>query len=181
MSSPHGSDRPATGGGGEFEQAINPWLRRGLAALGVIVAVVAVYSIGAEFIPRWWGNTVGNWVEHSFSRGIGYGLAFGFVCTALSVVLLIYAFQQLWTRPAAAGIAALVAVVVSLPNLMTAAIAMSSSSAALAGSMSMTVRAPGFRGATLAGSIAGAAVVIAVAAWLAWGRSRERAAGAPST
>ncbi|MET9328779.1 hypothetical protein [Tsukamurella sp. NPDC003166] len=150
-------------------------LRRLVGVIGVVLLLVIVYFVGAAFIPRWWGNTVGNWVDNSFSRGIGYGLAFGLVCTAVPVWLLAYGLKQIRNHPAVSAVCGFLAVVVAIPNLMTASIAMGISGAAHAGQRSMDVRAPGFRGATLWGSIIGAIVALAVViAIVVWTRGREQ-------
>ncbi|TWS21448.1 hypothetical protein FK529_02300 [Tsukamurella asaccharolytica] len=149
------------------------WLRRGIGLLVVALMLVIVYFVGAAFIPRWWGNTVGNWVDNSFSRGVGMGLSFGFVCTAITVWLLVLAAGQLRHHPAIAAVAAFLGVVASIPNLMTASIALAISSAAQAGRESMNVRAPGFRGATLWGCIIGLIVALAIVIGLiVWKRGR---------
>ena len=171
------SDRPESAGPGMAARAGDAaklWLRRAVGAVGVVLLLVIVYFVGAAFIPRWWGNTVGNWVDNSFSRGVGLGLAFGVVCTVITVWLLVLAATQLRHRPAVAAVAAFLAVVASIPNLMTASIAMAISSAAQAGKESMNVRAPGFRGATLWGCIIGLVVALAIViGYVVWKRGRE--------
>jgi hypothetical protein len=61
-----------------------------------------------------------------------------------------------------AGIAAVLALLSALPNLMTLSVVLGGNSAAHAGERIMDVEAPGFRGASLVGAIIAALVFVGV-------------------
>ncbi|WP_024803858.1 hypothetical protein [Nocardia sp. BMG51109] len=141
--------------------ALTTWRNRFLAILAVAVVLVAAYFVLAAFIPRWWAQRVANMSGHgSFAKGIWSGLGLGLVCTLVPLLLLLFAVL-VWRRRAGrflAGAAAVLAVAVALPNLMTLTIVLGGSSAAHAGERILDVDAPGFRGATLIAAIVAAAL-----------------------
>lgn len=130
--------------------------------VGVAVVAVIVYSIGAAVIPRWWAQRVGEWVNKSMITGTGLGLTFGILCTLIPLLLLLFAVKRIRRSPKLAAAAAILAVIIALPNLMTASIAAGVSNAAKAGRDVMNVDAPMFRGATLWGAIIGVVLAIAI-------------------
>ncbi|BDH55193.1 hypothetical protein [Tsukamurella sp. PLM1] len=129
---------------------------------GIAVLAVIVYFIAAAFIPRWWANTVGRWVGKSIATGTGLGLAFGIICTTVPLLLLYFAVRRIRSSPRLAAGAGVLAVLVSVPNLLTASVAMGISGAARAGRDVMNVDAPMFRGATMWGAIIGLALALAI-------------------
>ncbi|BCK56937.1 permease [Nocardia wallacei] len=136
--------------------ASTTWRNRILALLAVAVVLVVAYFILAAFIPRWWAQRVASMSGHgSFAQGIWSGLALGFLCTLIPLLLLLFAVLS-WRRRAGrflAGAAAVLALVAALPNLMTLTIVLGGSSAAHAGERVLDVDAPGFRGASLTAAI----------------------------
>ncbi|MGW4120516.1 permease [Nocardia sp. NPDC004711] len=143
---------------------------------GVVAAVVLwlVYLMLAAFIPRWWAQRIGEWVSGSFAKGIWYGLIMGAVCTAVPLFLFLAAGLR-WRKRGGmfiAGGAAVLAIVIAIPNLMTLTIVWGNSNAAHAGERILDVDGPGFRGATLAGAIVAALLFLLVAFLL--GRRRFR-------
>lgn len=137
-----------------------------LAAIGLLLLAL----LGSAFIPRWWAQTIGAQVDGSFSAGSGLGLFYGFVFTALPLVVLWFTFHKrrpwkIW----ATGF--VVALLLAAPNLMTLGIVIGRGNAAHAGERILDVEAPAFRGSTLIG-VAGAVVV--VAAWRYVAASRRR-------
>ena len=126
-----------------------------------VVAVVALYFILAAFIPRWWGQRIGDQVDGSMSVGIGLGLFYGFVFTLLPLLLLLLALRRdrSWRTRAwlAAG-----AIVLAIPNLMTLGIVAGNGSAAHAGERILDVDGPGFRASTLIGVIVAVAAAIGI-------------------
>ncbi|KXO98221.1 hypothetical protein AXK60_14580 [Tsukamurella pseudospumae] len=142
--------------------------------VGVAVVAVIVYSIAAAVIPRWWAQRVGEWVNKSMLTGTGLGLTFGILCTLIPLLLLVFAVKRIRRSPKLATAAAVLAVVVAVPNLMTASIAAGISNAAKAGRDVMNVDAPMFRGATLWGAIIGLVLAIAIPiAVRIYGKRRE--------
>jgi hypothetical protein len=152
-------DRPTTSNSG-----MPRWLKRVImfAILGAVLVIV--YFILAAFLPRWWAERIGELADRDFARGITSGLLFGGVCTLVPLlqVLLAVLFRHKRGGRVIAGIAALVALVFALPNLMTLSIVLGASSAAHAGQRIMDVEAPGFRGASLVGAIIAALVFVGV-------------------
>ncbi|MFX0574950.1 permease [Nocardia nepalensis] len=159
------------------------WRTRIIGALAVVAVLVIAYLILAAFIPRWWAQRIAEMVDGSFSKGIGWGLAYGLFGTAIPLVLLLFA-ALIWKRRAGkfiAGAAALLAVIVAIPNLMTLSIVLGDGSAAHAGQRILDVDAPAFRGASLVGAIVATAVFLAAICLIAWRRWRRRHPGKPAT
>lgn len=100
----------------------------------------------------------------SFAKGIGWGLVYGGLGTAVPLFLLLSAVL-VWRRRAGrflAGAAVVVATLAAIPNLMTLTIVLGGSNAAHAGERILDVDAPAFRGASLVGAIVAALVFLAV-------------------
>ncbi|MFI7003187.1 permease [Nocardia sp. NPDC050175] len=164
---------------GQLEQkstgiAWKTWVIGGLAVLAVLFIA---YFILSAFIPRWWAQRIAEMVNGSFAKGIGWGLVFGGVCTVIPLFLLLFALR-VWRRRAGrfmAGAAVVVALLVAIPNLMTLTIVLGGSNAAHAGQRILDVDAPAFRGATMAGAIAAAAIWLAALALtvVRWWRRRH--------
>ncbi len=147
-------------------------ISRGLVALAAIVVLVVAVVIASAFIPRWWAHRVGAQVEGSMTRGIIFGLFYGFVFVLLPLAILRWTFRKRrgWKFIA---LSSLVALVLASPNLTTLAIVFGSGNAAHAGERTLDVEAPGFRYASLAGALAAGAVWL----WFEWlqvARWRER-------
>jgi multisubunit Na+/H+ antiporter MnhB subunit len=150
------------------------WLFAGLA---LAAALLVAYFLLAMFVPRWWAQRVANMSGHgSFAKGISSGLLLGVVCTAVPLLLLLLTVLN-WRRRAGrflAGAAAVVAVIVAAPNLMTLTIVLGASNAAHAGERVLDVDAPGFRGATLIGAIIAAVIALLVTFGVLRHRRRRR-------
>ena len=145
-------DRPTTSKSG-----MPSWLNRVImfAILGAVLVIV--YFILAAFLPRWWAERIGELSDRGFARGITWGLLFGGLCTLVPLLLVLPAvlFRQKRGGRVIAGIAAVLALLFALPNLMTLSVAH-------AGERIMDVEAPGFRGASLIGAIIAALVFVGV-------------------
>lgn len=131
------------------------WRTRIIAGAALVVVLVVAYLILAAFIPRWWAQRVGEMVAGSFSKGIGWGLVYGGLCTAVPLFLLLVAVL-VWKRRGGkviAGGAVVLALIFAIPNLMTLTVVLGGNNAAHAGERIMDVDAPAFRGASLAGAI----------------------------
>ncbi|MCV7193467.1 hypothetical protein [Mycolicibacterium brumae] len=149
------------------------WLRKGALILITVALLIGAYFLGAAFLPRWWAQQIGHRVGGSFSGGVGIGLTIGFVCTVVPIVLVVFAilWRRRWNN--VPTIACLIgAAVAAVPNLLTLAVVLGTGNAAHAGERVMDVDAPAFRGASLWGAIAGAAMG-ALVAYLVWGYRRR--------
>ena len=152
---------------------VNAVVHRLIAAVVVVAALVGAYFLLEAFLPRWWAQQIGRSVGGAFSRGIGSGLLIGFVCTFVPILLIVFAVisrGRLKNVPAA--VCAIAAILVAIPNLLTLAVVVGRGNGSHAGQRILDVDAPGFRGATLGGAIAGALVAVA-AAYFIWGYRRR--------
>ncbi|MEU0507282.1 permease [Nocardia sp. NPDC005998] len=155
------------------------WRTRIIAAVAVSAVLIGTYFILAAFIPRWWAQRVADLVSGSFSKGIGWGLVYGLLCTALPLFLMLLA-AMIWKRRAGkfiAGAAALLAVILAIPNLMTLSIVLGNNNAAHAGQRILDVDAPAFRGASLVGAIVAAVIFLASVSLIFWRRWRRKHPG----
>jgi uncharacterized membrane protein (DUF485 family) len=139
------------------------WVNRIVLAVVLLGVVYVTYLVSAAFFPRWWAQRVADQVDGSMARGTMWGLFYGFVFTAIPVLVLVQARRRFlsWTWR---GVVVLVAVVLAVPNWLTLAVVVANSSAAHAGERIMDVDAPGFRGATVIGAVVGALVALAITA-----------------
>jgi len=128
------------------------WSRRLLFAGIVIVVVLGGGLIASATIPRWWAQRIGDQVDGSIVAGTLIGLFYGFVFTALPLLVLAAVFR--WRRtPRAIAVAVGFAVILAIPNLMTLGIVLGTGNAAHAGERILDVEAPAFRGASLVGAL----------------------------
>ncbi|TLG13491.1 permease [Nocardia cyriacigeorgica] len=140
------------------------WRTRIIAGAVLVVVLIVAYLILAAFIPRWWAQRVGEMVDGSFSKGIGWGLVYGGLCTAIPLLLLLVAVL-VWRRRGGkviAGGAVVLALIFAIPNLMTLTVVLGGNSAAHAGERIMDVDAPAFRGASVAGAIIAVLIFVPV-------------------
>lgn len=139
------------------------WVKRIVLAIVIVGVAYIAYLMSAAFFPRWWAQRVANQVDGGVTNGTMWGLFYGFVFTALPLLLLFQVRRKFfnWTWR---GIVALIAVVLAAPNWLTLSVVAGNSNAAHAGERIFDVDAPGFRAATLIGVIAGAVVAIAATA-----------------
>jgi MFS family permease len=151
------------------------WSRR-LIVAGVVVASVLLGGlIASATIPRWWAQRIGDQVDGSIVTGVLVGLFYGFVFTALP--LLVLAAVLRWRRTwRAIAVGAVFALILAIPNLMTLGIVLGTGNAAHAGERTLDVDAPAFRGATLAGALLALAMAGFVG-YLIASRGRARSAG----
>ncbi|WP_456697024.1 hypothetical protein [Aeromicrobium sp. P5_D10] len=136
------------------------WVRRIVLAIVIVGVAYIVYLMSAAFFPRWWAQRVADQVNGGVTRGTMWGLFYGFVFTAIPLLLLFQVRRRFfnWTWR---GIVALIAIVLAAPNWLTLSVVAGNSNAAHAGERIFDVDAPGFRWATLVGVIAGAVVAVA--------------------
>jgi len=146
------------------------WSRRFLWAGGLLVVLVLAVLVASAPVPRWWAHRIGHQVDGSITQGTTLGLVYGFVFTFLPIVaiVLILRWRRTWKTILAA---ALIGVVLALPNLMTLSIVVGRGNAAHAGDRTLDVDAPAFRGASLVGAIVAGALIVFVG-WLVVSRDR---------
>ncbi len=158
----------------EPTRAADPnWSRRLLFAGIVVVLVLGGGLIASATIPRWWAQRIGDQIDGSIVTGTFVGLFYGFVFTALP--LLVVAAVARWRRTTRAiAVAVGLALVLAIPNLLTLGIVLGTGNAAHAGERILDVEAPAFRGASLAGAL----IAFGMAAFVSYLIvSRERARG----
>lgn len=146
------------------------WTRRLLVAAAVVVGVILAALLAAAVVPRWWAQRIGDQADGSMLAGVGLGIFYGVVFTALPLAVVWFTFRRRrhWRRWL---LGMVVAIVLALPNLMTLSIVVGTGSASHAGERILDVEGPGFRGATLVGAILGA-VAVGVFAYQRTQRSR---------
>ncbi|MFD2793521.1 hypothetical protein ACFS27_08165 [Promicromonospora vindobonensis] len=140
------------------------WRDVGKRLIGVAVVIVAVWLIYLfldAFLPRWWAQMIGNAVDGSFAAGAWWGLLIGAVFTLAPVLLLAQAILTRRSWQVRSGFLAL-AVVFSVPNLLTLGIVLGTSAAAHAGERILDVDGPAFRGGTAWGAVIGGIVALTI-------------------
>ncbi len=140
-------------------------------AIILVVGLIAV-MIAAAVIPRWWAQRVGDVVDGSLTKGTIVGIALGFICTLLPLLFLTWAVRKR-DKGALPIILLIIGLVTALPNLATLWITIGGGGGAKAGRQVLTDDAPFFRGGTLIGFLAGAAL----GGYIIWGMfQRDRQA-----
>jgi hypothetical protein len=139
------------------------WVRRIVLLLVIAGVAYLVYLMSAAFFPRWWAQRIADQVDGRVSHGTTWGLFYGFVFTAVPLLLLAQVrrgfFSWMWR-----GIVAVIAIVLAAPNWLTLSVVAGNSNAAHAGERIFDVDAPGFRAATLIGVIVGAVLALGITA-----------------
>ena len=151
------------------------WSRRLIIAAVIVAGFLFAAYIASATIPRWWAHRVGDQVGGSIAAGVLVGLFYGFVFTALPLLVLaaVVRWRRTW-RAITVGI--VFALLLAIPNLMTLGIVLGRGNAAHAGERTLDVEAPAFRGATLAGAL----IALAMAGFVGYlivsrARAREQA------
>jgi hypothetical protein len=152
--------------------AAGDW-RRKLVVTAVVVGIVLLLGlIASATIPRWWAQRIGDQVDGSIVAGTLVGLFYGFVFTFLPLLVLAAVFR--WKRTwRALVMAAAFAILLAIPNLLTLGIVLGTGNAAHAGDRILDVEAPAFRGASLAGALLAAGLILFVG-YLLYSRGRAR-------
>ncbi len=148
---------------GEPDTSPNRWVKRIVLVIVIVGVAYLAYLMAAAFFPRWWAQRVAEQVNGSVSRGTMWGLFYGFVFTAVPLLLLVQVrrpfFSWMWR-----GIVAVIAIVLAAPNWLTLSVVAGNSNAAHAGERIFDVDAPGFRAATLIGVLVGAVLALGITA-----------------
>jgi hypothetical protein len=150
------------------------WKRKLVVTALVVVGVLLLGLIASATIPRWWAQRIGDQVDGSIVAGTLVGLFYGFVFTALPLLVLgaVLRWKRTWR---AFVMAAAFAVLLAIPNLLTLGIVLGRGNAAHAGDRILDVEAPAFRGASLAGALLAVGLMLFVG-YLVVSRERARAA-----
>jgi hypothetical protein len=137
------------------------WKRKLLVTALAVGAVLVLGLIASATIPRWWAQRIGDIVDGSIVTGTLVGLFYGFVFTLLPLLVLgaVFRWRRTWR---ALVMAAAFAVLLAIPNLLTLGIVLGAGNAAHAGDRILDVEAPAFRGASLAGALLAAGLVLFV-------------------
>ena len=148
------------------------WKRKLIVTAVVVVAIVIGVLIASATVPRWWSHQIGDQVDESIVRGTLVGLFYGFLFTILPLLVLGAILR--WRRSLRAlVVAGALALLLAIPNLLTLGIVLGTGNAAHAGERTLDVRAPAFRGASLAGALV-AIGLLALIAYLTYSRDRAR-------
>ena len=148
------------------------WKRKAIVTAVVVGAVLLGVLIASATIPRWWAHQIGDQVDESIVRGTLVGLFYGFLFTLLPLLVLGAVLR--WRRSLRAlVVAGALALLLALPNLLTLGIVLGTGNAAHAGDRTLDVRAPAFRGASLAGALL-AIALLGLIAYLTYSRGRAR-------
>lgn len=169
------SAEPASDGTGPAH-ANRPRNGRRTLILGgaAVVLLVAAYFILGAFIPRWWSQRIGSTVHGSFTTGTVMGLCIGFAFTLVPLFVLTLALRPKTHWKLRVGWLVL-ALILAAPNLCTLGVVAGDGSGAHAGQRTLDVNAPAFRGASLAGAIAAAALYLVLMYFILRRRPGRRA------
>jgi len=146
---------------------------RFVVGLLLVLGLGACYLVAVAVLPRWWAERVGQASAGRFSNGVVIGFLVGAVFTALALLVLglVFRRRRSWRTRAALVILALL---LCVPNLLTLGIVLGGGGAASAGEGTLDREAPGFRGATLVGVVAGVVFMVFIWSLLASRRKRTR-------
>jgi hypothetical protein len=141
-----------------------------LAGAAVLVLVIAYFALAA-ILPVWWANVIRDQVRGNLGAGILLGMFYGFTFTLIPVIVAWQATRKAVRWPWKLALL-LVAVALATPNLLTAAIMISNSTAAHNGQRILGTEATWFPLWTQVSAVA--AVVAFAAGTLLWTNWRQR-------
>ncbi|UFU04979.1 hypothetical protein [Ruania halotolerans] len=143
-----------------------PWIRTVTTVLGALILAIVLFVLGSALLPGWWASIVTGWVDGVSSAGVLTGLLCGVIFTLvpLAVGYLAIRLRKPWRTRLIIGA---VAVLLTLPVVLTIAIDASTTLAATEARTDMVIGAPSFTGAVYGGAL-GAVAVAAVAIALTW-------------
>ena len=141
-----------------------------LAAAALLILMIAYFALAAV-LPVWWANVIRNQVQGNLGAGILAGMFYGFVFTFVPLLVAWQATRKAVTWPWKIGLV-LLAVAISTPNLLTAAVMISNSTAAHNGQRILGTEATWFPLWTQISAVA--AVAVFVAGTILWNAWRQR-------
>jgi hypothetical protein len=138
------------------------WQRRVAVWMGLAIALVVIWLIGAAIIPRWWAHRITDVTDGRLVVGGLYGFFTGFVFTVLPLLALWIALRARRGRQSWKWWVGwlVVAAILALPNLMTLGIVLGGGDAARDGRAELNTEGNGFRLWSLIGAIVGALAVL---------------------
>jgi hypothetical protein len=141
-----------------------------LAGVAFLVLVIAYFALAAV-LPVWWANVIRHQVQGNLGAGILVGMFYGFVFTFVPLLVAWQATRKAIRWPWKIALV-LLAVVLATPNLLTAAIMISNSTAAHNGQRILGTEATWFPLWTQISAVA--AVAVLVVGLLLWSNWRQR-------
>jgi hypothetical protein len=141
-----------------------------LAVVAVLVLVIAYFALAA-ILPVWWANVIRDQVRGNLGAGILLGMFYGFTFTLIPLMVAWQATRRAVRWPWKLALV-LVAVALATPNLLTAAIMISNSTAAHNGQRILGTEATWFPLWTQISAVA--AVIVFTAGALLWSNWRQR-------
>lgn len=159
---------------GDGEVAPGPgssWPTRVILTAAALVVTAALLSIAAGSLPLWWARRIAAVADGSRPAGAAAGLACGLAFTLVPLLMLRRALRRRRAWQSRVWLMA-VAAVVALPNLLTLGMLLGSYGDAERARQVADLGAPGFRGASLDGAVAGVALAVGLW-WLLGSRARR--------
>ncbi len=149
-----------------------PRLNRVIVAAAALVVALAGTAIAASMLPLWWAHRVSAVADGTSTVAVPAGLTCGTVGTLLALLVWRRMLRR-GVRRRVRGVLLLIGLLFALPDLMTLGIVVGSDVNAVEARRVVDAGAPGFRGASLLGALAGVVLAVALTALLA-GRRRNR-------
>ncbi|WP_307076671.1 hypothetical protein [Arthrobacter pascens] len=138
-----------------------------LMMVAILVLVIAYFALAAV-LPIWWANVIRNQVQGNLGVGILVGMFYGFVFTFVPLMVAWQATGKAIKWPWKIALI-LLAVVLATPNLLTAAIMISNSTAAHNGQRILGTEATWFPLWTQISAVAAVAIfVVGLILWTNW-------------
>ncbi|QRY62257.1 permease [Gordonia sp. PDNC005] len=148
---------------------------KAIIGVSIVVLLVVGYLILQRFLPQWWGREIAADVGGSFTRGSLYGLGYGLLGSAVTLILLYFAYVTIGRyRNIVSWTLLVLALASTVPNLLTLSVVIGNGSGAESGRLALDYDGMGFRGATLIGLIIGIVIGLAVDFYLL-GKRRAKA------
>lgn len=141
---------------------------RVIAVLLLVVLALVAFVVARSGLSRWWVGKVSDACDGQFSVAVPLGAGVGLACTVLTLLALreVVRRTRSWTP---SFLAALAALVVATPLVITLLTVLGRSATAEAASAKLAREAPGFTASVLIGAIAGAVLTGAL-----WWLTRSR-------
>lgn len=156
----HSADQPDSSGPGA-RTGFETWIRRVVVVLVLAVVAFILWRIFATAVPRSWAQHMARQVDSKMTRGIFWGLFYGFMCSFIPVLVAWQARRHFlnWVWKL---VVVVLALVLAAPNLLTLGISLGDNSASDAAWLKLTTDAPGFQWSSLFGAIAGVVLALVV-------------------